>query len=111
MLRHHRAVFGLSDIILATLAFEIAYQTRVIQHWHFVFFLTMEQKALILGVSLFAWVTIGFWLEVYEKLDSGDPRTILRDSTRQCAYGFLCVVDSNLQLCGWISAASLATRI
>src|SRR5581483_4634509 len=32
------------------------------------------------------------WLEVYEKLDSGDPRIILRDTGRQCAVGALGVV-------------------
>jgi FlaA1/EpsC-like NDP-sugar epimerase len=90
--RKARVLFGLSDIVLATLAFEIAYRTRFIQHWHFLFYLTMEQKVLVLGFSLFAWVTIGSWLEVYEKLDSGHPRTILRDSARQCVYGALCLV-------------------
>ena len=90
--RKARVLFGLSDIILATLAFEIAYQTRGALHWHFVFFLTPEQKTLVLGFSLLAWVMIGLWLEVYEKLDAGHPRTILRDSVRQCAYGALCLL-------------------
>src|ERR1035441_7198101 len=31
-------------------------------------------------------------VEVYEKLDSGHPRIILRDSFRQCLYGAICVV-------------------
>jgi len=95
MFRHQRkarVLFGLSDIILATLAFQLAYNTRAIQHWHFLFYLTVQQKVLVLGFSLFAWVTIGSWLEVYEKLDSGHPRTILRDSARQCAYGALCLL-------------------
>jgi hypothetical protein len=41
---------------------------------------------------LAAWVTIGLWLEVYEKLDIGNPRVILRDAARQCAYGALCMI-------------------
>ena len=31
-------------------------------------------------------------MNVYDKLDAGDPRVILRDSFRQCAYGALCLV-------------------
>jgi exopolysaccharide biosynthesis polyprenyl glycosylphosphotransferase len=82
----------LSDAILVALAFEIAYHARVIQHWHYLFYLTAEKTALVLGFSLFAWVVVGLWLGVYEKLDSAHPRTILRDSARQCAYGGLCVL-------------------
>ncbi len=85
-------MFGLSDIILAAAAFEAAYQTRSLLHLEHNFFLTIQQKALVLGFSLVAWVSIGLWLEVYEKLDSGHPRIILRDSARQCAYAALCLV-------------------
>src|ERR1039458_5117586 len=80
--RNARVLFALSDVILATLAFEIAYLARAIQHWRFLFYLTSEQKALVLGFSLFAWVTIGLWLGVYDKLDSAHPGAILRDSVR-----------------------------
>jgi len=85
--RKARVLFGLSDVILVALAFEAAYQTRVPLHLHFVFFFTVEQKALLLGFALLSWVVTGLWLEIYEKLDSGDPRIILRDSARQCAVG------------------------
>ena len=90
--RQARVLFGLSDVLLAALAFEGAYQTRAWLHLHFLFVLTVEQKALVLGFSLVAWVLIGLWLEIYEKLDSGHPRVILRDSARQCAYGALALV-------------------
>jgi exopolysaccharide biosynthesis polyprenyl glycosylphosphotransferase len=90
--RNARALYGLSDIILATLAFELAYHARVSQHWHFLFYLPAEKKALVLGFSLLAWVVIGLWLGIYDKLDSAHPRTILRDSARQCAYAVLCLV-------------------
>jgi exopolysaccharide biosynthesis polyprenyl glycosylphosphotransferase len=85
-------LFGLSDLILVTLAFEAAYQTRSILQLEHEFYLTVEQKALVLGFTLMAWLTIGLWLDVYEKLDSGHPRVILRDTARQCAYGALCLV-------------------
>ena len=83
--RKARVLFGLSDILLTALAFEAAYQTRVLVHLDRVFFLDVPKKALVLGFSLAASVLIGLWLRVYDKLDSGDPRVILRDSTRQCA--------------------------
>src|ERR1700674_1920630 len=85
--RNARVLFGLSDIVLAAMAFEAAYQTRMVLHLERAFFLTVELKALVLAFALFAWVAIGLWLEVYEKLDSGHPRIILRDAARQCLYG------------------------
>jgi exopolysaccharide biosynthesis polyprenyl glycosylphosphotransferase len=90
--RKARVLFGLSDIILAALAFEAAYQTRAVLHLQHDFYLTVERKALVLGFALVAWVTIGLWLGIYEKLDSGHPRVILRDTARQCASGALCLV-------------------
>jgi exopolysaccharide biosynthesis polyprenyl glycosylphosphotransferase len=90
--RKARVLFGLSDIILATAAFQAAYHTRAVLHLQREFYLTAEQKVLVLGFALVAWVTIGLWLEVYEKLVSGHPRVILRDTARQCAYGALCLV-------------------
>src|SRR5579864_4876218 len=90
--RKARVLFGLSDIVLAALAFEAAYQTRAILHLEHTFYLTVEKKALVLGFTLFAWVMIGLWLEVYEKLDAGHPLVILRDSARQCTYGAVCLV-------------------
>src|SRR5690242_12642235 len=90
--RKARVLFGLSDIILAAIAFEAAYQTRAVLNLQHDFYMTVEHKALVLAVSLISWVVIGLWLEVYEKLDSGHPRIILRDAARQCAYGALAVV-------------------
>jgi exopolysaccharide biosynthesis polyprenyl glycosylphosphotransferase len=90
--RKARVLFGFWDVVLTTLAFEAAYQTRTLLHLEHDFFLTVEKKTLVLGFSLVAWVVIGLWLEIYEKLDSGHPRVILRDAARQCAYGALCLV-------------------
>ncbi len=90
--RKARVLFGLSDLILATMAFEIAYELRAILHLQNSFYLTVERKALLMGFSLLAWVLIGNWLEIYEKLDSAHPAVILRDTTRQCTYGALGLV-------------------
>ncbi|MCZ2080521.1 MAG: sugar transferase [Bryobacteraceae bacterium] len=92
---HHRKVkilFGLSDVLLTALAFEAAYQTRVWMQLERVFFLTVPTKTLLLGFCALVWVLLGFWFEVYNKLDSAHPRTILRDTFRQCTTGFVAVV-------------------
>jgi exopolysaccharide biosynthesis polyprenyl glycosylphosphotransferase len=85
-------LFGISDILLLSLAFVTAYRTRSILHLEHIFFLTPEQMALVLGSAMLAWVSIAWWLEIYEKLDSGHPRVILRDASKQCVYGALCLV-------------------
>jgi exopolysaccharide biosynthesis polyprenyl glycosylphosphotransferase len=90
--RKARVLFGVSDIILVTLAFETAYRTRAILPLHFLFYLTLERKALLLGVTLLGWVLLGIWLEVYDRLDSAHPVVILRDTARQCVYGALGLV-------------------
>ena len=93
--RQHRKVrvlFGLSDALLIALAFECAYTTRTWLHLERAFFLPIVLKALVLGFSLGLWVAIGLWLDVYDKLDAGDPRVILRDSFRQSAYGAIGLV-------------------
>jgi len=90
--RKARVLFGISDILLVSLAFVLAYRTRSILHLENVFFLTPERMALVLGAALLAWVAIAWWLEIYEQLDSGHPRVILRDAAKQCVYGALCLV-------------------
>src|ERR1700759_5583549 len=90
--RKARVLFGLSDIFLAILAFEAAYRTRAFLPLENQFSLSGLEQVLILGFSLVAWVVIGLWLELYEKLDSGHPRIILRDTFRQCVYGALCLI-------------------
>ena len=90
--RKARVLFGLSDVLIAALAFEAAYQTRLVLHLEHAFYLTVERKALVLTFAVAAWVAIGLWLEVYEKLDIGNPRVILRDAARQCGYGVLCLI-------------------
>jgi hypothetical protein len=85
--RKARVLFGLSDLVLTFLAFEIAYQLRAVLHLEHAFYLTLERGALLMGFSLLAWVMIGLWLEIYDKLDSAHPAVILRDTTRQCEIG------------------------
>jgi len=48
--------------------------------------------ALLLGFSALVWLGMGIWLNVYERLESSHPRTILRDSFRQSFGGLIAVV-------------------
>lgn len=92
--RKARVLFGLSDVILTAVAYEAAYQTRV---WlspelDRIFFQVPPVKALLLGFALAVWVAVGGLLHVYDKLNMGDPRAILRDSLLQCTYGGIALV-------------------
>jgi exopolysaccharide biosynthesis polyprenyl glycosylphosphotransferase len=92
---HHRKarlLFGLSDIILTALAFGAAYESRVWLPFEREFYLTLPVKALLLGFSVVSWVVLGVWLNVYEKLDAGNPRVILRDAFRQSLLGLTALV-------------------
>ncbi|HZT33023.1 MAG TPA: sugar transferase [Bryobacteraceae bacterium] len=90
--RKARVLFGLSDIVLTALAFEAAYQTRILLPLHFVFYLLVPVKALVLGFALFVWINLALVLGIYDRLDAGDPRVILFDTFRQCAYGAVALV-------------------
>ncbi len=98
--RHHRKarfLFALSDVLLTAFAFEAAYQSRLwlgdlLPEFEREFYIVVPTKALLLISSVLAWVLLGYWLEIYDRLDSGSPRIILRDTFRQCSLGFVCVV-------------------
>lgn len=93
--RHHRKVkllFALADILLAAVAFEAAYQLRQLIPFERTFFLTVPVKALLLGATAVVWPMLGYWLGVYERLDSAHPRVIVRDSFRQTLVGGIALV-------------------
>ncbi len=97
--RHYRKVkllFGLSDVILISLAFEAAYQTRLhlgaalaLSHE---FYIDRPIKALLLGAAAVCWLAIGYWFDVYERLDSAHPPMVLRNTFRQCLLGSMALV-------------------
>lgn len=98
--RHHRKarlLFGLSDVLLTALAFEAAYQTRYWLPIERTFYLTVPHKALLLGTAVVGWLLLGYWLELYDRLDSAHPAVVVRDTFRQCALGtFILIVTEYL---------------
>src|SRR6266446_1886326 len=93
---HHRKVriqFGLSDIALTALAFELAYivRARMELEGH-VFFLSPPVRILLMGWSMLVWVGLGYWWEIYDRIDAAHPRVILRDAFRQSLLGAASVV-------------------
>ena len=90
--RKARVLFGLSDIALTALGFGAAYETRAWLPLEHRFFLDFPTRILLLGFCMLSWLLIGLWLQVYDRLDSGAPRVILRDTFRQCGYGAISLV-------------------
>jgi exopolysaccharide biosynthesis polyprenyl glycosylphosphotransferase len=93
--RHHRKarlLFGLSDVLLTALAFGAAYQARLWLPMERLFYLDVPLKALLLGSAVVTWLLIGYWLEIYDRLDSAHPSVVLRDTFRQCVLGSIVLI-------------------
>ena len=96
--RKAKLLFGLADILLAALAFEAAYQTRLALSLEKSFYFTAERSALVLGLCVLSLVLTGYWLEVYGRLGTGERRLVLRDSVRQCGYGAIGLIFAEYAL-------------
>ena len=103
--RHYRKVkliFGLIDSSLIVLAFIAAYQTRLWLNseniFYFLFSINLAIAALLLFVSVLSWLAIGYWFNIYEKLDSAHAGVVLRDTFRQCVLGAICLVLAEYML-------------
>ena len=95
--RKVRLIFGLYDVILIALAFEAAYAWRAtiaprLFHFHYEFFLTTPVYVLLLGWSMLAFVAIGSWWEIYDRIDAAHPLIILRDTFQQSLVCAISVV-------------------
>jgi exopolysaccharide biosynthesis polyprenyl glycosylphosphotransferase len=98
--RHHRQVrvfFALADILLVALAFEAAYQARLrlsfTESFERLFDIPVPIHVLLLGFSGLVWVGLGFWFDVYQKIDDEtSPAVVIRETSRQTALGFIAVV-------------------
>jgi exopolysaccharide biosynthesis polyprenyl glycosylphosphotransferase len=92
---HHRKVrilFGLADVVIVGLAFQLAYWTRSRLALEHVFFLTEGTKVILLGWSAVVWVVLGLWWEVYDHIDAAHVPVILRDAFRQCLVGAASII-------------------
>jgi exopolysaccharide biosynthesis polyprenyl glycosylphosphotransferase len=87
-----RVVFGLADVALAITAFELAYRTRLYLPLEREFFIVAPVKTLLVGFSILSWVVLGLWRGVYERIDSREPRIVLRDAFVQTLYAGIAVV-------------------
>jgi exopolysaccharide biosynthesis polyprenyl glycosylphosphotransferase len=91
-----KGIFGFVDSVLISIAFVAAYLTRIRLHFqtvfHFLFYIELPIFALLLIVSVLCWLAIGYWFNIYDKLDSAHPTVVVRDTFRQCALGAICLV-------------------
>lgn len=85
--RKVRILFGLLDILIVAISFELAYWTRVRLEFSHNFFQTSSVETLLMGWSMLVWLTLGYWWDLYDRIDSAHPRVILRDAFRQCLMG------------------------
>jgi exopolysaccharide biosynthesis polyprenyl glycosylphosphotransferase len=90
--RKVRILFSASDMIVLALAFQLAYWIRARLELRHAFFIESETRALLLGWSIVMWVGLGYWWEIYDRIDAAHPRVILRDAFRQCLLGSAAVV-------------------
>jgi exopolysaccharide biosynthesis polyprenyl glycosylphosphotransferase len=92
---HHRKVrilFGLADIVIVAMAFQLAYWTRERLTLEHVFFLTPIIRAILFGWSAAVWVVLALWWEAYDRIDAAHIRVILRDAFRQCLVGAASII-------------------
>ena len=64
--RHYRkvkAIFAATDVLLTSIAFVAAYQTRLRLHLEKNFFIDFPVAALLLVLLALCWVTIGYWFD------------------------------------------------
>lgn len=93
--RHYRKVrifFALADSLLVLMAFFAAYFLRRVLPFDRSFELDGPVQALLACGAIVLWITLAYWLEVYDRLDSAHPAVILRDSFRQCMFGAIGLV-------------------
>jgi exopolysaccharide biosynthesis polyprenyl glycosylphosphotransferase len=90
--RRIRILFTVSDVLLLTLAFFLAYLVRARLNLRHDFFLTSPVVLLLAGWAMVVWIGLGYWWEIYDRIDRAHPRVILRDAFQQCLLGLASVV-------------------
>ena len=90
--RKARLLFSAIDILLLSAAFASAYSIRQRLGLQHNFYIEAPRVALLLGWAMLVWVALGYWWEIYDRIDAALPRIILRDAFRQCLLGSALVV-------------------
>jgi exopolysaccharide biosynthesis polyprenyl glycosylphosphotransferase len=90
--RKLKILFGFVDALLTAAAFGFAYWTRAFLPFDHQFYLTPDQFAPLLTFCVLTWVALGYWLDVYGKLESVRIGVIFRDSFRQAGWSGLALV-------------------
>ena len=84
--------FAVADLVLLLVAFEAAYQLRKALPFPLEFYLLTTTKALVLGFAIVAWLGVGWWMGVYQRLYARDARAAVYDTFRQLIVTTLCLV-------------------
>lgn len=84
--RKLKILFGFADALLTAVAFGLAYRVREFLPFDHQFYLTQDVGPPLLAFCVLTWVSVGYWLDVYGKLESVRVRAILRDSFRQAGW-------------------------
>jgi len=90
--RKVKVIFAIADSLLIWAAFEAAYHLRSLMPFEREFYVLTTEKLLLLGSAMLTWVVLGFWMEIYDRLDSALPSVVLRDTFRQCLLGGIGIV-------------------
>lgn len=90
--RKLKILFGFADALLTASAFGLCYRVREFLPFYHEFYLTVNQGPPLLAFCVLTWALIGYWLDVYGKLESVRVRAIARDSFRQAGWGGLALI-------------------
>ena len=69
-----RILFALLDILIVAISFELARWTRARMELSHNFFLTPPVEALLMGWSMLVWLALGYWWDLYDRIDSAHRR-------------------------------------
>jgi exopolysaccharide biosynthesis polyprenyl glycosylphosphotransferase len=80
-------------MVLLALAFFLAYiiRERLTLNSH-EFFLSPPIVMLLAGWAMVVWVALGYWWEIYDRIDAARPSIILRDAFQQCLLGGVALI-------------------
>ena len=85
-------MFGLADVLIVALAFALSYWTRVHVRLEHQFDLAPGKIVILLLCSIAVWVLLGFWWELYDRIDAANFRVIIPDAFRQCLLAAASIV-------------------